>query len=93
MAPWDGLHLHGQRKAGSTCISSKRLTLKIFLSAEKVAVCMLEQISLKRSLNLGHIDMDFEVLYVVDNSYCDGSIGSLRVTILCVRHSGLPCSV
>ena len=21
-------------------------------------------------LNLGHIDMDFEVLYVVDNSYC-----------------------
>ena len=75
------------------CISSKCITLKTFLSAEKVAVCMLEQISLKCSLNLGHIDMDFEVLYVVDNSYCDGSVGSLRVTILCVKHSGLPCSV
>ena len=29
---------------------------------------MLEQEML---LNLGHIDMNFEVLYVVNNSYCD----------------------
>ena len=29
---------------------------------------MLEQEML---LNLGHTDMDFEVLYVVNNSYCD----------------------
>ena len=63
--------MHGQRKAGSTCISSNRITLKTFLSAEKVVVCMLEQISLKCSLNLGHIDVNFEVLYVVNNSYCD----------------------
>ena len=26
-------------------------------------------------LNLGNTDMDFEVLYVVDNSYCDRKCG------------------
>ena len=42
--------------------------LKTFLIAEKVVVCMLEQ---EMFLNLGHIDMNFEVLYMVNNSYCD----------------------
>ena len=45
---------------------------KTFLIAEEVVVCMLEQEML---LNLGHTDMNFEVLYAVDNSYCDRKCG------------------
>ena len=56
---------------------------KTFLIAEEVVVCVLEQEIL---LNLGHIDMNFEVLYVVNVTE---SVGSRSVTILCARHSVL----
>ena len=56
---------------------------KTSLIAEEVVVCMLEQ---EMFLNLGHIDMNFEVLYVVNVTE---SVGSRSVTILCARHSVL----